>query len=91
MTKRSARRGKASPPHDEYDLPGEVDFSKTTFLGVGLDALERQATGRKATVELDADVAQVFTNSKAVNNVLRAFIANARVPAGTVGKRRKTA
>ena len=92
MPKRRAKQGKASSPHDDYELPDEVNFAKTKFIGLGLDALERHvAGGQKTTVELDPDVAQVFTDSKAVNNVLRAFIANARMPTRSAGKGKKSA
>jgi hypothetical protein len=74
MSRRNAKTRKSRSPHDDYDLPAELDFSKLKFVGFGLDALERHAGKRGAIVTLDSDVARVFRTSESVNTVLRGII-----------------
>jgi hypothetical protein len=86
----------AKPKHKEVkfsakemadDLPDELDFSKLKFVGRGKDAIFRKHEAEK-TVVLDPDVAEVFADSKTVNNALRGLIEIAKQ---SVGKRRRTA
>jgi len=47
--------------HDDYELPDEVDFSRTKFVGIGIEALERHVTDKNLRViSLDPDVALEF-------------------------------
>ena len=73
MPNKNGKRATRKSVHDDYELPDEVDFNRTKFIGFGLDALERHA-GRKLTVQLDPDVARVFDSSESVNTLLRGVI-----------------
>jgi hypothetical protein len=70
-------------------LPPEVDFSKTKFIGFGIEALEKHL-GRRKMVELEPDLAKDFPTSKAVNDGLRTFRAIRRMIVQPA-KRKKTA
>ncbi len=74
MSKPKDKPNKNRSAHDKYELPDEVDFGKTRFVGFGLEALERYATSKKTTIHLDPDVARVFGTSDSVNMLLRAVI-----------------
>ena len=75
MTKRNANfTNKSCSPHDDYELPRELDFSKLKFIGFGVEALERHVASQRKTVTLDSDVAKVFGTSESVNTVLRGII-----------------
>ena len=87
MPKRNAKAAKPRSPHDNYELPREVNFKKLKFIGFGLDALERYADKRPTMVTLDSDVARWFNDSESVNTVLRGIIQSL----GGAKKRKKSA
>jgi hypothetical protein len=74
MARRNAKTAKSRSPHDDYELPAELNFGKLKFIGFGADALERHATRQRTTITLDSDVARVFGSSESVNTVLRGII-----------------
>jgi len=74
MPRRNVKTDRSRSPHDDYELPAELNFSKLRFIGFGVDALERHAAGQRMTITLDSDVAQVFGTSESVNTVLRGII-----------------
>lgn len=87
MPKRNAKISKRRSPHDDYELPPRLDFSKLKFIGFGADALERRASRQRTTITLDSDVARVFASSESVNTVLRGIIQSLLA----AGKRKKSA
>ena len=89
MRKKSTKRVTTKSAHDDYELPEEVDFRKTRFIGFGLDALDRHdARTRMPTIALDPDVAQ-FRTAEEVNEALR-LVQKMRA-IGKSAKRRKSA
>lgn len=72
MAKRKTKQSEASA-HDDYELPDEVDFGKTRFLGMGLQSLENKPLVQaKATmVRLDPENADEFPTADEVNEALR--------------------
>ena len=58
--------------NEKDEVRPEYDLSKLKFVGQGIYA-ERYAEGTNIVL-LDPDVAQVFTDSKSVNDALRAII-----------------
>jgi hypothetical protein len=74
MARRNAKTVKTRSPHDDYELPDELNFSKLKFIGFGADSLERRAARQRKTIILDSDVARVFGSSESVNTVLRGII-----------------
>jgi hypothetical protein len=66
----------SSSAHDDYELPDEIDFSKTTVVGFGLESLDRYLTethGKPRTAQLAADVATAFPTDDDVNDALRRY------------------
>ncbi len=59
------------------DLPDDLDISKLKRIGRGKDAILRKRES-EMTVVLDPDVAEVFADSKAVNDALRGLMQIAR-------------
>jgi hypothetical protein len=90
MPKRNNKAAKHRSAHDDYELPKEVDFSRTKFIGFGLQSLERRAAAKRKTVVLEADVARDFATSADVNQALR-LVQQLRQVGGTAGGKRKTA
>lgn len=78
---------KFSPEEMAYDMPD--DTSKFVPVGRGPKAIFNKPT--EATVDLDADVAEVFSTSKQVNNALRKLIEAMPKQAKASAKRRKSA
>jgi hypothetical protein len=72
MPKQKMKPAAHSSVHDDYELPAELDFSKLKPVGFGSDSLENAQ--RRTTIELDIDVARVFSTSESVNRILRAII-----------------
>ena len=71
MPKRNAKPTTRKSRHDRYELPEQVDFSKTRFVGLGFNSLKQVASGKRRTVELEPDVAEEFGNAAEVNAALR--------------------
>ncbi len=74
MPKTKHKDVKFSSEELAYELPAEVDLKKARRLGNGVDTVKRLVARSKRTVSLDPDVAKVFTDSEAVNGMLRAII-----------------
>ena len=74
MPKAKHKDVKFSPEEMAYELPAEIDLGKVRRIGSGVETAGRLADRSKRTVGLDPDVARVFTNSDAVNGMLRAII-----------------
>jgi hypothetical protein len=74
MPKTKHKEVKFSAEELAYELPAEVDLKKARRLGSGVETVKRLAARSKRTVNLDPDVAKVFTDSEAVNGMLRAII-----------------
>ena len=91
MAKTKHREVKFTAKEMADDVPSELDFRKLKFVGRGKEAIFRKREAGKA-VTLDQDVAAVFTDSKAVNEVLRTLIEIANKASGparqTVRQRR---
>ncbi len=87
MARRNAKPAKSRSPHDDYELPAELNLSKLEFIGFGVDALERHFASQRKTIILDSDVARVFDSSESVNTVLRGIIKSLVI----ARKRRKSA
>jgi hypothetical protein len=69
-----ARKTKASrrSPHDDFELPAEIDFSRTQFVGMGLESLDQRPRQRvKRTVELDLENDREFPTGRDINEALR--------------------
>ena len=49
------KAAKGRSPHDDYELPAELNFSKRRFIGFGVDAHERRAAKRLATYVVVSD------------------------------------
>ena len=87
MAKSKHKEVKFSAKEMADDLPDELDFSKLRYVGRGKEAIFRKREAAR-TVVLDPDVAEVFANSKTVNEALRGLIEIAKQ---SMGKRRRTA
>jgi len=73
MPKKNAKTASVKSSHDNYELPTEVDFKKTKFIGFGLEALDRHIAAKTVVrqVTLASDVANDFTTDEEINNALR--------------------
>jgi hypothetical protein len=71
MPKPKIRKVKFTAAEMAYDLPAEMDMGKLRYVGRGVESLRDWNQRRRRTVELDKDVAKVFTDSAQVNEALR--------------------
>jgi hypothetical protein len=86
-SKISVRHVKFTPEEMAYDGPSPEELRTWKSVGRGKAAIFAKSEVER-TVTLDPDVAEVFANSKIVNNALRGLIEIAK---HSVGKRRRTA
>ena len=88
MRKRSAKPASRKSAHSDYELPDEINFEKTRFIGFGFDALERSIAQPK-TVKLAKDVADEFASAEEVNEALRLVKQIRKIGVGRMKQRRK--
>lgn len=86
-SKITVRHVKFTPDEMAYDGPSPEELRTWKPVGRGKAAIFRKRENEK-TVTLDPDVAEVFADSKTVNNALRGLIEIAKQ---SIGKRRRTA
>jgi hypothetical protein len=89
MAKPKIRKVKSTAAEMAYDLPAELDFGKLRYVGRGMESLRDWDERRRRTIELDKDVAEVFTDSAQVNQALRGLVKQRREEGKP--KRRKSA